>query len=61
MPFWNRRYVRNIFSVSMDWAVGCHLGRHKTIEKVSSSFYWRNNSKSGNEYQEGTGKGQILL
>ena len=40
----------------MDWAVGCHLGRDKTIEKVSSSFYWRNNSKSGNEYQEGTGK-----
>ena len=22
------------FSVSMDWAVGCHLGRDKTIEKV---------------------------
>ena len=40
----------------MDWAVGCHLGRGKTIEKVSSRFYWRNNSKSGNEYQEGTGK-----
>ena len=35
------------FSVSMDWAVGCHLGRDKTFEKVSSRFYWRNNSKSG--------------
>ena len=22
----------------MDWAVGCHLGRDKTIEKVSSRF-----------------------
>ena len=26
----------------MDWAVGYHLGRDKTIEKVSSRFYWRN-------------------
>ena len=26
----------------MDWAVGCHLGRDITIEKVSSRFYWRN-------------------
>ena len=26
------------FSVSMDWAVRCHLGRDKTIEKVSIDF-----------------------
>ena len=25
----------------MDWAVGCHLDRDKTIEKVSSRFYWQ--------------------
>ena len=60
MPFWNRRYVRIKFitfqCMSMNWAVGCYLGRDKTIEKVSSRFYWRNNSKSVNEYQEGTGK-----
>ena len=40
----------------MDWAVGCHLGRD---EKVSSRFYWRNNSKSETEYQEGTGKNKF--
>ena len=45
MPFWQMKvctYKLYNFSVSMDWAVGCYLGRDKTIEKVSSRFYWRN-------------------
>ena len=30
---WNRRFVR---------MRGCHLGRDKTIEKVSSRLFWQN-------------------
>ena len=53
MPFWNRwhMYVRINFITChypMDWAVGCHLGRDKTIEKVSSRFYWRYMKRSEN-------------
>ena len=38
-----------------------HVGRDKTIQKASSRFYWRNNSKSENEYQEGTGKDKFTM